>query len=137
MMSVTKIFRFEAAHAISGYQGACREIHGHGYRLDITVSGSTYNENNILFDFKDLKKIVEASVIKDFDHALILKRNTVNLSATKNLVNKICWIDGEPTAEYLLQYMVNKITPLLPQHIILQRVRLYETDTCYAEWENR
>ena len=108
MISVTKIFQFEAAHAISGYNGSCREIHGHGYKLHVTVTGTNFNENNILFDFKDLKKIVESSILKDFDHSLLLKRNTINLSATKNLVNKICWIDGEPTAEYLLSYMVEK-----------------------------
>lgn len=137
MISVTKIFQFEAAHAISGYNGSCREIHGHGYKLHVTVTGTNFNENNILFDFKDLKKIVESCILKDFDHSLLLKRNTINLSATKNLVNKICWIDGEPTAEYLLSYMVEKIKPLLPQHISLMRLRLYETESCYAEWENR
>ncbi len=135
MLSVTKIFRFEAAHAISGYHGSCREIHGHSYEMHITVTGSCLNENDMLIDFKELKKAVESVVIKDLDHALILKHNQINVSATQNMVSKICWLDGEPTAEFLLDFILRRLQTALPDSIEIRRIRLYETNTCYAEWE--
>lgn len=134
MLSVTKIFRFEAAHAISGYHGACREIHGHSYELHVTLTANHLNEQDMLVDFKDIKRMVEAGVIKELDHALLLKHNQINLSATQNLVSKICWLEGEPTVEYLLQYIHQKIQDLFTGDIHLLRLRLYETNTSYAEW---
>lgn len=89
----------------------------------------------MLIDFKELKKAVESVVIKDLDHALILKHNQINVSATQNMVSKICWLDGEPTAEFLLDFILRRLQTALPDSIEIRRIRLYETNTCYAEWE--
>ncbi len=134
MLSITKIFTFEAGHALSGYDGACRNIHGHSYKLHISITGDHLHQG-ILFDFKALKSIVEQSVLNDLDHALLLKRNHVNLSATKNLVTNIHWMDEEPTAESLVTYIGDKVKSALPTGIRLLRVKLYETETGYVEME--
>lgn len=134
-ISITKIFRFEAAHAISGYHGPCRDIHGHSYVLHVTVTGDKQDDNNILVDFKDIKRIVENSVLKELDHALLLKQNALNSSAVKNLIGKIHWMAGEPTAEFLLQYIADTLQKVLPGSMRLLKLRLYETDTSYADWD--
>ncbi len=134
MLSITKLFHFEAGHRLSNYDGPCKNIHGHSYKLHITITGEKLN-NGILIDFKVLKKIVETVVINDMDHSLLLKRNELNLTATENLGSKILWLDEDPTAEYLVTYIGSKIKDELPEGIKLLRLRLYETDSCYAEME--
>lgn len=136
MLSITKIFHFEAAHTISCYNGQCKNIHGHSYELHVTITGQVLNESNMLIDFKELKKIVELNVTNDFDHALILKSSTENKEAYKNLNTKIHWLSDEPTAEYLILEIAKRITPNLPANISLKKLKLFETASCYAEWEN-
>ena len=95
MIQLTKIFRFETAHAIHRYNGKCRDLHGHSYELHVTVSGDDGNEDFIeppgfIMDFKDLKKLVTSSVIEKFDHKVILSTNYLadhpELSRLHNLV---------------------------------------------------
>ena len=80
MIQITKIFYFEMAHAIHGYAGACKNIHGHSYELQVTVSGRTPNDEYIpargfIFDFKELKQLVARCVINRFDHKIILSQD--------------------------------------------------------------
>ncbi len=75
---LTKEFSFEAAHALDGYDGPCREIHGHSYRLFVTVKGrpSTAEgdpECGMVMDFGALKRIVNQEIVARFDHALVLR----------------------------------------------------------------
>ncbi len=135
MLSITKIFRFEAAHTISCYDGKCKNIHGHSYELHVTVTGKTLNDSNMLIDFKDMKKVVQEFVINDFDHALMLKQNDKNKSSSSLLDTKILWLDEEPTAEYMLIEILKRIETHFPKNITLKRLKLHETATCYAEWE--
>lgn len=135
MLSITKIVRFEAAHVISTHKGACSNIHGHSYELHITICGETLNESAMLLDFTELKKMITKTVLNDFDHALLLKRNAINVAASKNVVTKICWLTHEPSAEFLVMYIAQQLEPLIPASLKLKRVRLFETDSSYAEWE--
>ena len=135
MLSITKIFHFEAAHTISCYHGQCKNIHGHSYELHVTITGEELNDSNMLIDFKELKKIVELNVTNDFDHALILKASDENLSNYKTLNTKIHWLNAEPTAEFLIMEISRRISSNLPEKIILKKLKLFETASCYAEWE--
>ena len=74
---VTKEFRFEAAHALKGYDGPCRNIHGHSYELSVTVTGIPETDTSstklgMVMDFGDLKRLVKREIIDQYDHALIL-----------------------------------------------------------------
>ena len=133
MLSITKIFSFETAHRISNYNGQCSNIHGHSYELHVTVAGVPDNESDIILDFKSLKTVVEAEIIHPFDHALLLKKGTTNTESIKDL--KIILLDKEPTAERMLEFMVDKISNKLPEGIKLKRLKLFETKSSYAEWE--
>jgi 6-pyruvoyltetrahydropterin/6-carboxytetrahydropterin synthase len=134
MLSVTKIFRFEAAHALSDYPGQCRNIHGHSYELHVSVSSSELKQSNMIIDFKELKEVVQTSVLNDFDHALILKNETSHSTVIESLNLKVVLLEKEPTAEYLVNVFAGRILKLLPSGIELHRIRLHETNTCYVDW---
>lgn len=138
MITVTKIFRFEAAHAIYGYPGACANLHGHSYELHVRVTGAHGDEKfiggtGIVMDFKDLKKVVNESVVNKLDHKLILSEKFL---ATKQWVSSdaLLKFPSEPTAENLLIYIRNELHKSLPADINLIALKLYETQDSYAEW---
>ncbi|MBS1508550.1 MAG: 6-carboxytetrahydropterin synthase [Bacteroidetes bacterium] len=142
MISLTKIFRFDAAHAIHEYPGACANIHGHSYELHVTVISkdvdtSTYIEKlGIIYDFKDLKKIV-LEVVNQFDHKLLLSKTSVKKRAVAVNEDELLVMDAEPTAENLVIYFRDRIQTQIPDTVKLQRLILWETKDSYAEWINK
>lgn len=138
MIQVTKIFRFETAHALHGYNGACRHVHGHSYQLHVTVTAEEpegyFPAPGILIDFKDLKRTVNEKAVDRLDHALVVStaylRANPDISAEENLLV----IDAEPSAENLLLFIRNSIRPYLPKSVTLSSLRLYETADSFAEW---
>ncbi len=134
MLSITKIFSFEAAHRISNYQGACSQVHGHGYKLQITVSAGIPRENDMILDFKVLKVLVQNHVLSLWDHSLMLKENVENRQFFLNYPGKIYWMDSEPTAERMLLDISRKLGPNLPHDVNLEEIVLYETETSFAKW---
>jgi 6-pyruvoyltetrahydropterin/6-carboxytetrahydropterin synthase len=139
MISITKIFRFEAAHAIHGYPGSCKNIHGHSYELQVTVKASQWdggyvNGLGIIIDFKDLKAIVQAEVVNKLDHKLILSRSYLNQSNSFPKLDELVVFDVEPTAENLLIFARDLIINALPDHVQLQSLKLWETRDSYAAW---
>jgi 6-pyruvoyltetrahydropterin/6-carboxytetrahydropterin synthase len=134
MLSITKIFSFEAAHRISNYQGACSQIHGHSYKLQITVSAEMPGENDMILDFKILKELVQNHVLSYWDHSLMLKENTENRQFLNSYPGKIYWMTSEPTAERMLLHISQKLTPTLPDHVDLEEIVLFETETSFAKW---
>lgn len=141
MLSLTKIFHFEMAHAICGYPGSCKNIHGHSYELEVTVTGDKENQNYItapgfILDFKELKQLVTSSIIKTFDHKLILSGSYLNQNPAIKSQENLIVLEAEPTAENLLIYMAKILRNVLPEEVKLVRLRLYETKDSYAEWTN-
>jgi 6-pyruvoyltetrahydropterin/6-carboxytetrahydropterin synthase len=126
------------AHALYGYQGACKNIHGHSYELHITIESENGRDEYIpgpglLIDFKEIKKIVNAFVIKTFDHKLILSRDFVaGIAASSFLENPVIW-EIESTAENMLIYIKKILCDKFPDGIKLTQLKLYETNDSYAE----
>ena len=138
---VTKEFNFEMAHALYGYDGPCKNIHGHSYRLSVSIIGEINNQpnhpkNGMVVDFTDLKKIVNAQIINKFDHTLVLNANSPhkNFAEKENIFEKIILVDYQPTCENLLVDFVKKIIPHLAANMKLHHLRLSETTTSCAEW---
>lgn len=141
MISVTKIFRFETAHAIFGYEGPCKYIHGHSYVLHVTVASPTAGKEDFIqkpgfvVDFKILKKIVQEAIVRKLDHRLILSKEYLESKpALKNEENLEVW-EMEPSAENILIFSKTEISQVLPADIQLVRLRLYETSDSFAEWK--
>ena len=79
---VTKQFKFETGHALYGYDGLCKNVHGHSYKLDVTVIGQPIDDpehvkHGMVIDFGDLKKIVTREIVEPFDHATVLNVNSL------------------------------------------------------------
>ena len=141
MFYLTKIFHFEAAHALNGYDGKCRNIHGHSYELRVTVKGRPLNEpghpkNGMVIDFHDLKNIVNQEVIEIFDHSFIIGNNIPKdfVEITKNNFDKVVELPYQPTTENMLADFALRIKKHLPQHVDLYSVTLQETRDNIAEW---
>ena len=141
MISITKIFHFEMAHAIYGYPGACSNIHGHSYELHVSVTAATLTDEyipstGILFDFKELKKAVKESVINIFDHQLVLSEKYIHSKDVNPDTENLYVFDTEPSAENLLVFIRNKLEMVFPPEIRLVCLKLYETKESYATWTN-
>ncbi len=129
------------AHAIHNYDGACKNIHGHSYELHVTVSDSSSSDQaipglGIIIDFKDLKKIVNSAVIDQLDHRLVLSKEYIAAHANLMIPEHTMVWDYEPTAENILFYIKEAIKNLFPINVKLLSLKLYETKSSYAEWNN-
>jgi 6-pyruvoyltetrahydropterin/6-carboxytetrahydropterin synthase len=141
VIRVTKEFSFEMAHALEGHDGACRQIHGHSYRLWVTVKGAPRRDDSpkrgMVVDFGELKRIVGEQIVSRYDHALVVRKTTDNERVVKELAAhyaSVMVVDWQPTSENLVAEFVEAIRYQLPSGVGLCAVRLAETATSYAEW---
>lgn len=141
LIRVTKEFTFEMAHALLGYDGDCKFVHGHSYKLSVTVSGEPVSETadpklGMVIDFGDLKKIVRDNIVAVFDHALVLNDQTPHehFKESSELFDKVIFVGYQPTSENLVSDFAEKIRQNLPPQLKLYSVRLRETATSYADW---
>lgn len=140
IIRLTKEFHFELAHALEGYDGACRNIHGHSYILFVTVIGSPISSVSnpklgMIMDFGDLKGIVNSTIISRFDHALLLNQSSSMLKTLRaESFGKVESLPFQPTCENLLPYFAELISGRLPEGVKLHHLKLNETATSFAEW---
>lgn len=141
MIRITKRFHFEMAHTLFEYDGLCRNIHGHSYNLEVTVAGEPrlepgHPKDGMLIDFGELKNLVKTNIVNVFDHALMV--NSLVPEEQKVLLQKVTTrfivVDFQPTSENLVVYIASILQPLLPSGVTLFSIRLYETETSFAEW---
>ena len=139
---ITKKFHFEAGHALFGYDGKCRNVHGHSYQLLVTVIGTpitdkTHVKYGMVIDFNDLKTIVKQEIIDRFDHTTIFNKNTPHTELAEELRvrgHDVILVDYQPTSEMMLIDFARRIQTKLPDGIRLHSLRLQETVSSYAEW---
>ena len=139
---ITKQFSFETGHALYGYDGKCKNVHGHSYKLSVTVIGKPISNNSnvkygMVIDFSDLKKIVKEEIVGQFDHATVFNKNTPHVELAKELSNRghhVILVDYQPTSENMVIDFARKIINRLPAAIKLHSLKLQETETSFAEW---
>jgi len=112
-MEIGRIFTFDAAHYLPGYDGKCANVHGHTYRLGVNLEGKV-NENGIVIDFAELKSIVDAEVISKLHETDLNERFKM------------------PTAENIAVWIYNSLKEKLPG---LKDVELWETENCYVRYD--
>ncbi len=139
VLRVTKEFRFEGAHALIGYDGKCRHIHGHSYRLFVTIKGTIQTDINspksgMVIDFSELKRLVKKLIIEPYDHALILRSDALLAKEITETYCNVVITEFQPTCENLTLHFAQLIRQELPPHLTLQNVKLYETPTSFVEW---
>lgn len=138
---VTKLFHFEMAHSLHNYDGLCKHIHGHSYKMEVTLIGEPENKPNaikdgMVIDFGDLKRIVKKNVVDCFDHSYMVPSSydKTHLAFLKKTTERLIVVNFQPTAENILVYIVKILQQHLPSHVDLYSIRLSETATSYAEW---
>ncbi len=148
-VSVTKIFTFDAAHRLEHHKGQCQFLHGHTYKLEVTIIGRVKQyppgdgpaDSGMLIDFGDLKNLVQEVILDDLDHTML---------------NDVEWLtNGATTAESMVRDIFHRLdnamegyleaigemydvcgVPSNPRGIRVHKVRLWETGTSYAEVVN-
>ncbi len=142
IIRLTKAFTFETAHALHGYDGKCKNIHGHSYKLFVTVKGIPSEDvNNVklgmVMDFGDLKKIINKEIVNLFDHAILLNQNSPHKLLGEKLIeegHQVVFTEYQPSCENMILWMVDKIKAQLPNNIELVALKLHETENSYGEW---
>lgn len=130
------------AHVLTGYDGPCREIHGHSYRLFVTIAGRPDSDADnpkygMVLDFGILKKIVNQQIVSGYDHSLVMLDNEENRDLHARLggrFDNIRLVDFQPTCENLVISFAALLKGVLPEGIQLKSLRLHETATSYCEW---
>ncbi len=139
---LTREFSFESAHALEGYDGACREVHGHSYKLFVTVIGEPKADPSspkfgMVMDFGELKRIVNEQIVDRLDHSFVLRRSPLSegvLSSIEGIYRNVQLVDYQPTCENMLIDFAERIASQLPSHVALHSLKLHETEKSFAQW---
>lgn len=127
------------AHALYGYDGLCKNIHGHSYRLWVTLRGPVLEEHGhekdgMVLDFGLLKRLVKPHIIDKYDHSFVLNANSSHANIDLSAFEKVYLLPYQPTSENLVNDFVSIIKNQLPENIELYKVVLSETANSFAEW---
>ncbi|MDG2138667.1 MAG: 6-carboxytetrahydropterin synthase [Flavobacteriales bacterium] len=139
IIRITKQFKMEMAHALHGYDGLCKNIHGHSYKLWVTLRGAVkdqagHKKDGMVLDFSLLKQMVKPLIIDKFDHSLVLNANSPHANIDLSAFEKVFYLPYQPTSENLVNDFANIIKKQLPQNIELYKLVLSETANSFAEW---
>ena len=144
MITITRRIEFDAGHRIPNHNSACRNLHGHRYALEITLSGQIIHDENasndgMVMDFSDIKNLVKKHLIDEWDHAfLVYRQDHVIHDFLQQLPDhKTVVLDCVPTVENLVLIAFKKLSALFDGHygkaLRLSHLKLYETPSCWAE----
>lgn len=139
---ITKKFDFEAAHALYGYDGKCKNLHGHSYKLVVTVIGSPITDKSnpkwgMVMDFGDLKRIVQQEIINKVDHSVMLCSLSPHSELAEQLIkqgHQVVYTPYQPTSENMVIDFAQRLQKHLPEEVTLHSVLLQETENSYAQW---
>lgn len=138
---VSKEFSFEMAHVLNNYDGPCRNVHGHSYRLFVTLTGTPLMDagnpkNGMVIDFSELKRIVLEKIVDQFDHSVVVSSDTEKekLDMMSKTFGNTIIVGYQPTCENLVTDFAARLKDAMPRGVILHSLRLYETAKSYAEW---
>ena len=135
MITVTKTVRFDAAHVLTNHQGLCKNLHGHTYRVDVSVAQAEDDGRDMVIDFKDLKGIANEVVCDRFDHAFIYNTESAGEREIAAVVEKngmrTVAIPFRSTAENLAKMFYNELKSRVPG---LSAVKVWETADSSAEY---
>ena len=120
MFEVSVEETFAAGHALRGYRGKCENVHGHNYRVQLTLEGAELDAIGLLVDFVEVKRLIHG-VVDRLDHRFI------NDLPPFDLVN--------PSAENLAKYFYDEISGNLTKSVRLGQVKIWETDVTSATYK--
>lgn len=133
MFTIRKKFKFEAAHRLSSsYSKCCQGIHGHSYIVEVFFRSEHLNQDGMVIDFGLVSEKVK-ELFDAWDHALLLEAaENPNITQTFQGVSKVVLTNWNPTAENMAREIYYRLYGSFPQ---LYKVRVHETDSGYAEYQ--
>lgn len=135
MTTVTKSVKFDAAHILTNHQGLCKNLHGHTYRVDVSVTQPDDDPRDMVIDFKDLKSVATSVICDRFDHAFIYSTASEGEREIASVVEKhgmrTVALGFRSTAENLARYFFGELKPRIPG---LVSVKVWETADSCAEF---
>ncbi len=135
MLTVTKSVKFDAAHVLTNHQGLCKNLHGHTYRVEVSVTQPPESTADMVIDFKDLKRHCEEEILARFDHAFMYDSTSVAESEIAAVVAKhgmrTVALPFRSTAENLARHFHELLSARVPG---LASVRVWETPESCAEY---
>lgn len=143
-MQITTRLEFDAGHRIPCHKSQCRNLHGHRYAIEITLSGDIIqqedlSENGMVMDFSDVKAIARRAVVDVWDHAFLVYRGDSEVLSFLNSLpgHKTVVMDSVPTAENMAAAAFGilraEYQDIYGNHLKLERVRLFETPNSWAD----
>ena len=135
MITVTKTVRFDAAHVLTNHQGLCKNLHGHTYRVDVSVAQADGDARDMVIDFKDLKRLATDVICARFDHAFIYNTESAGEREIAAVVEKngmrTVAIPFRSTAENLAKMFFTDLRAHIPGIVA---VKVWETADSAAEY---
>lgn len=135
MTIVTKTVKFDAAHILTNHQGLCKNLHGHTYRVDISAGEELSRPDDMVVDFKDLKRIATEKIVDRFDHAFVYNSASEGEREIAAVVERhgmrTVALEFLSTAENLAKYFYRELKPSIPE---LVAVKVWETADSSAEY---
>ncbi|MCX7920699.1 MAG: 6-carboxytetrahydropterin synthase [Clostridia bacterium] len=146
-ISISKEFTWDMAHMLSDHKGACKNLHGHTYRMQVQVSrvgnrllGNTGHSDGMVMDFSDLKNIVKEKIVEPIDHSFMYWCNSNDpvehelAELLRKNGRKVAVVNYRPTAEEMAYEFFKTLTEELKRvNIIVEGIRVWETPTSFAE----
>ena len=138
MITVTKTVKFDAAHVLTNHQGLCKNLHGHTYRVDVSVAQAEEDGRDMVIDFKDLKNIATEVICSRFDHAFVYNTASEGEREIAAVVEKYGMrtvaIPFRSTAENLAKLFFGELKARIPG---LSGVKVWETADSCAEYQEQ
>lgn len=139
----TKEFTFDCSHMLTNYDGACKNLHGHTYKLQVTVTGGISTTTGMIVDFKELNDLVKENIIEKFDHAFICNGAAGRYSVDNDFADfcaqyskKVMNFPGLTTCENMATYMFVELDGIFidtERPFELHSIKLWETPTSFCE----
>ena len=147
MLTITRKLEFDAGHRIPDHNSQCRNLHGHRYTLEITLTGTVVtqegqSDTGMIMDFSDVKRLAKDALVDVWDHAfLVYKNDHAVRQFLDSLPNhKTVVLPLVPTVENLAQIAFDQLKSVYADHfgtgLSLAGIKLYETPNCWAEVRN-
>ena len=115
-MRLTRVFKFDSAHNLVRYHGKCEKLHGHTYKMTVTVVGNP-DEDGLIIDFIILKKIIQEKVLSVLDHSYL-----------NDFIE-------QPTAENIAVWVWSKIEKdIEAKGVHLYEIQIWETAECFVSY---
>ena len=133
-MNITLEHWFSMGHTLHEYDGKCAHLHGHNYRLLVTVGSDELDDQGMVMDFSDLKSAIRYVVDDRYDHTFAIYYKDPRAEVLKKIEPNLILTEGNPTVEYLAKEIKNGFLGYFASGTRrIERIQLWETNNAYAE----